>query len=97
MADHDPGLHLRYVAQLLEEGWEPHDITMERVVSRAMIAHIRMSVGGELAMRNIRGPSKEGRDADPAWYVAQGILTAFIEGLDVVLRDVMRESEPADP
>ena len=92
MAPHDPAEHLRYVAVLLDEGWEPDDITMERLVSRAMIDHIRGSVGFELASRNIRAPDGDQR-ADDEWYVAQGILTGFIEGLDVVLRNVMRPED----
>jgi len=71
------------IAEMLDSGWDPSEITLLRVLERRLRAFFRDKVEFELAASNIDRPNKG--DYDPRWCTAQGILTALNEGLTSLL------------
>ena len=79
---------LRATADLLGEGYEPHEITPCHIIERELRRLINQVTEFELIANNIDRPKADGK-YDPRWYTAQGVKTGFHEGLAEVLYDLM--------
>jgi hypothetical protein len=84
-------------ADLLEDGYEPHEVTLLAIVDRAVREMVNMEVAFGLTAANLDKPNAEkyGSHPDgspryaPEWYVAQGISTGIHERLYGTLTSVL--------